>query len=398
MVPAGHGRMNVIVLMVLLFVAGGLVPAGAAKAQSDVPPDLKGSVDRLRDLREDLEAKRQRSRDLGGREKGMLEEIRGLEESLNLTKKILRGLEQRETSLSAELSSTRSALDEAGTRLDVRKKELARVLRQMYKHGRYHSLEILFSSRSFPNLLERFRFLGSVAGRNRQMLGAVEEEQARYDEVHRSLLGQSRELENLKQERQREQRRIESDVGQRTRILEGVRNEKSEYDRMVGDLERSAVELEALIARMEAESERRPPAAAGDFGARKGALPLPVNGEKVVAFGKHRHPKFGTVTFSNGEDYRAPLGSPVRAVAPAVVEHVSWLTGYGQCVILSHGNGYYTLYAHCSEVFVEAGQEVREGARIASVGETGSLIGPSLHFEIRRGREALDPADWLRSR
>jgi septal ring factor EnvC (AmiA/AmiB activator) len=149
---------------------------------------------------------------------------------------------------------------------------------------------------------------------------------------------------------------------------------------------------------MEAERSRAALLGGGDFEALRGKLDPPVRGEVAVSFGKHRHPKFGTVTVSNGVDYRAELGSPVSAVAPGHVEHVSWLTGYGQCVILSHGDGYYTLYAHCGEVFVETGQTVSEGVTIASVGETGSLIGPALHFEIRRGRDALNPADWIRKR
>ncbi len=369
-----------------------------AVAQSTGNQDLKSSVDQLKALREDLEAKRQRARDLGGQEKGVLAGIRDLEESLNLSKKILKGLEERETVLRAELVTTRFALQDAGERLGRRKEELAKALRQMYKHGRYHSLEILFSSKSFPNLVERFRFLGSIAGGNRLQIRLVEAEQSRYDQVHQKILKRSRELEELKSERQREQQRIEGDVGERTRMLEGIRNEKSEYEQIVDDLERSAIVLEALIARMEAEAAHRAAVIPGNFEALKGMLSVPVEGERVVGFGKHRHPKFGTVTFSNGVDYRAALGAPVKAVAPAIVEHVSWLTGYGQCIILSHGDSYYTLYAHCSEVFVEIGREVREGERIASVGETGSLIGPALHFEIRWGREALDPADWLRSR
>ncbi len=383
------------IVPVALIWMGGFAAAGTLQAQSQ---DLKDSVDRLKELRQEMEANRQRARELGGREQGILAEIRDLEESLDLSKKILSGLERQEVELLAELSTTRSALNEARTRLDWRKGELAKALRQMYKHGRYHSLEILLSSKSFPNLLERFRFLGSVAGGNRRQLRLVEDEQARYDRVLQTLLRRSADLEDLKRERQREQQNMETDVRQRTRILEGVRTEKSEYERMVDDLERSAVEMEALIARMEAEAVRRTAVASGDFEAMKGMLRVPVDGELVVGFGKHRHPKFGTVTFSNGIDYRARLGVPVKAVAAAIVEHVSWLTGYGQCVILSHGKGYYTLYAHCSEVFVDVGQEVREGERIASVGETGSLIGPALHFEIRQGRKALDPAAWLRSR
>lgn len=384
---------------VFVAVAGLAVPAlgqqGGAGAASERA--LAESVERLKALRQEIEAKRKKAEDLGGEEKSALAEIRHLEEGLGLTKRILRKLDQREGALAWELSATQSALDDAVGRLEWRKEELAKTLRQMYVRGRYRSLEVLFSSKSFPNLLERFRFLGAVAKRNRQILREVDEERGRIDETRRVLLRRSEDLEDLKREKKQEQGRIELDVGRRTRLLRGIQTEKSKYERMAAESERAAAELEALIARMEAESRRRA-AGPGDFEARKGDLRPPVAGEVVVAFGKHRHPKFGTVTFSNGVDYRAKLGEPVIAVAAAEVEHISWLTGYGQCVILSHGDGYYTLYAHLSEVGIEVRQRVSEGERIASVGETGSLIGPCLHFEVRRGRQALNPAEWVRSR
>ncbi|MCK4546632.1 MAG: peptidoglycan DD-metalloendopeptidase family protein [Candidatus Eisenbacteria sp.] len=375
-----------------------LALAAGAPAQTPVAHNIADSVEQLKRLRADLETKREVAKNLGGREQSVLDEIRELEESLGLTRKILRGLHRQEEVLAAELSLAHAALDESGRRLKMRKDELAKALRRLYKHGRYHSLEILLSSRSFPNLLERFRFLGSVAVRNRQILHQIEIEQTRYDETCRTLVRRSRDLEELREEREGEEGRIEADVGRRTRILGDVRSEKSKYDHMVLDLERSARELETLIARMEEARARAAAAPGADFGSRKGGLPPPVEGEVAVTFGKHRHPQFGTVTISNGVDYRARLGAPVKAVAPGLVEHVSWLTGYGQCVILSHGNGYYTLYAHCGEVMVEVGQSVSEGMTVASVGDTGSLIGPALHFEIRQGREALNPADWVRSR
>jgi len=370
----------------------------APAAAQDPDQDIAASVERLKALREELESSRKKAEDLGGRERGLSGEIRDLERDLDLTQQILEKLGERERGLRQDLAATQAALEEGQRRLAWRKQELARDLRQMYKHGRYHSLEILFSSKSFPNLLERVRFLGSVAQRNRQHVRQLEKEQAGIDRARRDLLQQTRELERLKSESEGERKRIGRAVEDRTGILERVRSEKSQYERMVADLEQAAQALENLITRMEAERAARVGAPAGGFEGRRGTLMPPVEGEVVVAFGRHRHAKFGTVTFSNGVDYRANLGAPVRAVASGRVEHVSWLTGYGQCVILGHGGGYYTLYAHLSEVLVMAGRDVHEGDSIGRVGETGSLIGPSLHFEVRKGREALDPAEWVRSR
>ena len=89
----------------------------------------------------------------------------------------------------------------------------------------------------------------------------------------------------------------------------------------------------------------------------------------------------------------ANSGAPIRAVAPAVVEFVDWIDGYGKCVILNHGGGYYTLYAHVAATFVSQGQKVEHGDVIAEVGDTGSLNGFECHFEIRKSKQALNPIE-----
>jgi murein hydrolase activator len=107
------------------------------------------------------------------------------------------------------------------------------------------------------------------------------------------------------------------------------------------------------------------------------------------------HPRYGTRVPQNGIDITAPLGTPVRAVAAGSVVYVDWLPGYGRTVILDHGGGFYTLYAHASSVAVHRGDRVVEGQTIAGVGDTDSIRGPCLHFEVRQGEKALNPREWL---
>jgi murein DD-endopeptidase MepM/ murein hydrolase activator NlpD len=166
--------------------------------------------------------------------------------------------------------------------------------------------------------------------------------------------------------------------------------------------------LDELERRRRAEDEARRRGAApgapeplepyaGDFAQARGKLAWPVRGEVVGSFGNEKHPKFGTVTFNSGIDIAAPLGTDVRAVARGRVDFASNDYGtYGQMLILNHGDGYYTLYAHCSAVLVTRGQEVESGQVVARVGDTGSLKGSILHFEVRKGRTALNPLEWLR--
>jgi septal ring factor EnvC (AmiA/AmiB activator) len=93
--------------------------------------------------------------------------------------------------------------------------------------------------------------------------------------------------------------------------------------------------------------------------------------------------------------FQAAAGLPVRAVAGGRVRYAGWFRGYGRLVILDHGGGYYTVSGHLAELRVAVGDAVASGAEIGTVGDTGSLSGPRVYFEIRRGAEALDPREWL---
>ena len=134
----------------------------------------------------------------------------------------------------------------------------------------------------------------------------------------------------------------------------------------------------------------------GDFAKGEGHLDWPVRGSVIGRFGPEKHPKWGTVTLNNGIDIEAAVGTTVRSVAKGRVDYTSEdFSSYGQIVIVNHGDGYFTLYGHLSEILVSVGQEIPAGQPIGRSGETGSLKGPILHFEVRKGASALNPEDWL---
>jgi murein DD-endopeptidase MepM/ murein hydrolase activator NlpD len=118
----------------------------------------------------------------------------------------------------------------------------------------------------------------------------------------------------------------------------------------------------------------------------------------VAGFGAQVHPRFGTRTFKSGVDIEASDGTDVRAVYAGHVVYSGWFKGYGNLVILDHGHEYFTLYAHLTDVAVKEGDDVRQGQRLAGVGDSGSLAGPRLYFEVRYQGKPQDPEQWLRHR
>lgn len=114
-------------------------------------------------------------------------------------------------------------------------------------------------------------------------------------------------------------------------------------------------------------------------------------------YGPQRHPRFGTITVNNGIEISANQGADVNAVADGTVVFAEWFKGYGRLVILSHSGGYYTLYAHDSQIMVARGDSVRQGQVIARAGDTGGTLNqPTVYFEIRYKDQPIDPMTWLR--
>lgn len=121
----------------------------------------------------------------------------------------------------------------------------------------------------------------------------------------------------------------------------------------------------------------------------------PLKGRLTSLFGRRIHPIYGTPDFHTGIDFGVPVGTEVHAAAAGKVSFAGWQGGYGLLVVIDHGDGLSTYYAHLSEALVEVGQFVEQGQVIALTGNTGLSTGPHLHFEIRLHGRPVDPLAWL---
>jgi septal ring factor EnvC (AmiA/AmiB activator) len=160
--------------------------------------------------------------------------------------------------------------------------------------------------------------------------------------------------------------------------------------RLIAELEQTEKELAGMVNDMQST------VGTSGFRARKGQLPFPTQGLVEVGFGKIVNPRFNTVTVQKGLDIRAAEGSVVHTVGSGNVVFAGWLKGYGNLVIVDHGGNFHSLYAHLANMQVEVGNAVEEGESIGQVGDTGSLKGSFLYFEIRKAGQAVDPLPWLK--
>jgi septal ring factor EnvC (AmiA/AmiB activator) len=259
---------------------------------------------------------------------------------------------------------------------------------------------VLLGATSAVDLVRRFDWLLLVAAQDRMLYDSILQSVQRVRSVERELTAKMEDVQAVRRESEEERASLVARREERTVLLTSVQNEKQKHMRTVGELEGAEQEMQRLITELERKAQDASGELAADgleFEAAKGRLPWPVEGKVTRWFGVQKDKRFGTSTFNGGIDIEAERKADVIAVHGGRADYVDWLPGYGQCIIINHGGGYFTLYAHTASVFVSAGDAVAAGQVIASVGDTGSLLGDALHFEIRKDAEPINPASWLRS-
>jgi septal ring factor EnvC (AmiA/AmiB activator) len=382
-----------------------LIPAALLLSQEKSSKEYSDAINReenvLEKLRKEIQENEREMKDLLKRESDILSEIYRLEKKIDLTDKLISELESDIAGRKKELSGLEERIGVVGEELDEKREVFHRRLRGLYKRRNIHPLEIVLGSSSFSSALRRIYFMALVAGEDKRQ---IEE----YTNLTMELSGARQEWGDKLEEittRMDEVKKEKASLVRAEKKKEGlhasVKDKKNERKKAIEKLQQETKRLSSLIDNLEkkrlvaVDRERR-----GLYNLDKaiGLLRWPVEGEVITKFGSEYNPDLGTKIESNGIDISANKGTLVHAVAPGKVEFSDWWQSYGKMVIVSHSQGYYTLYAHLSRVLINVGKDIKEGEVIGEVGDTGSLTGPYLHFEVRKGREAVNPLKYLQKR
>lgn len=269
----------------------------------------------------------------------------------------------------------------------------------LYKLYHMGKMNVLASADSMYELINRQRSLEFILREDEKILSAHLENMARLKKIDTRLAEHKIKAETLEKEVFSQISSIEESKRRRSALLSEIRQKKIVGLAAITSLKDSAKALDQTIRSLDqgfAKSDKDEPMIISAFTARKGQLRMPVKGKVVKFFGKSMDKEFKVETFQSGIQVRADRGEPVQSVGSGLVLFSDWLKGYGNLIIIDHGNSYYSLYGHTEEVFKHKGDKVEDREVIATVGDTGSLSGSLLHFEIRHKGEPLDPMAWLK--
>jgi septal ring factor EnvC (AmiA/AmiB activator) len=381
-------------------VRGALRALGCVFGLAVAPAAFAGDLaeQELEALQQAIEQRRLRIETFEREHEGLLAAIEAIDQAVAAHEDVAAARAREAADAERRLRELEVALPDLEARLARTRQAMSARVVALYKTGTLGPAELVFASQSLRQLLERVDALGKLLAHDRLLVARFRAEEHALGEARRGAAEAGAQRDEAQAQLARRRAELAAERSAKQRLLAAVHGDRARESAALEELEAAARALEAKIAALGDEDVPAPVAPAVPFASLRGTLPAPVDAAIVRRFGREIDAQFRTQVFHKGVDFGAPLGAPVRAVAAGTVRFAGWFRGYGRMVIIDHGDRFFTVSGHLDTVRVEAGASVVPGEPIGTVGDTGSLSGPRLYFEIREGATAVDPKAWLAPR
>ena len=374
----------IVVLAIMPIGSSAIAQEGGANSQKEKLAELQAE---LRARQQVLENSRASAQELESVLKASELEIAKVAKALSTTRQALKNVEQEQAKLEAEQEGLKTA---------IRKQQslLSSQLKSAFMAGHYDYAKMLFyqdDARTFERVITYYQY---VAKARQKEIESFRSNVARLEEVNAELSEKALSLAALKDEQEGQRAVLLTRQDDRKATLKKINKTIASENQRIASLQADEKALKDAIeaARITAERAAREAEVSMDGLAKlKGKLAAPVKGRIRNLFGSRRQ---GQVSWK-GIVIDGAEGDPVNSIAPGKVLYADWLRGFGLVAIVDHGEGYMSVYGHNQALLKQAGDDVRQGERIALVGRSGGQEYPNLYFEIRHKGKALNPSSWL---
>jgi len=298
----------------------------------------------------------------------------------------------------SELAAIQKNVRSLQASIDRERESIERTVVTLYKFGRLDFFQFLLQARDIETYASESKHLTLLARSQGEVVSGYLASLDELRAAQSALESKQRDLAEMSRAASLKRQELETEARKNTTLVRDIRQNRATYKQTLAELSESAEQLQALMNKIIAQ-EWVLPAAFVPLTERRGKLSWPLEGRIITPFGFEKHPDFKTVVMNKGVEISpAKDKSLILAVHAGKVVYADYFQGYGNLLIVDHGMTYYTLYGHCSEFLAAVGDMVRSGQPVAVVGDSGSLKGECLYFEVRYKTKALDPLQWLKRR
>ena len=383
-------RSFVLPLILLACLGGGRAFSG--------PQDVSDFEKRIAKLNEQIAALKAKIRSEEGRESTILSTL----SRIGLTKRlILSELAANAVALERtkdELQALKADIARRLSSLDKERQAVEKTLVTLYKFGRFDFLQIVLKAGDIGTLFSESKHLTILARYQETTISKFLADLAELGGLESRLEGKTKDLSVLIRTSQAKKLELDGEERKNRDLIAEIQRNKQSYNQALEEYAESARQLQILMKKI-IDHEYALPVPFIPLYENKGKLLWPIQGRIITSFGPQKHPQFNTITLNNGIEIVPKKGdTTIQAVHSGRVVYADAFEGYGNLIIVDHGMSYYSLYGHCSEFLASLGDIIRSGQPIALVGDSGSIKGECLYFELRFKTKALDPLQWLKRR
>jgi len=372
-------------------------------AENTIKDDKDNKIDRFKKEAENISRKIKKGRGrvstFNKKETTIINSLDNIDLTINSARKRVSGLKTDLIGIEKKIVETTYASKELVKKIEAREEYVSKRLVSLYKLGWIGRLSVLASSEALYDLFQRRKNLELILAKDQQIIENYVKNKLELQMLLSRLNDQKIEKLSLEEDLNQQDQIMSEKRAKRATLLDDIRNQRSLEMAAIESLKQAAKNLDHVIKSL--QPAVRPPQqikkiSPKSFTSLKGLLNMPVKGSITCFFGPYKNEKFGVVNFCSGVVIKADRGEPIRAVYDGRILYASWFKGYGNMVIIDHGESYYTVYAHAEELFASKGAVIEKGEVVATVGDTGSLSGPGLHFEVRYHGRPVDPLKWMK--
>ncbi len=387
----------ILVTMVFLF----CVPTSVVRAEKThmIRRSIQIQKDQIDKVKKEMKRSQSQIKAMRHEERVILDQLDQMELQLQRTHERLLSSRREHASLIKEISEHSHKLEQLTRELEELRSSLSQRLGVLYKFGRQAYLHLLVSANDVSGFQHHWVYLRAIAEQDSDLIRQVKNRQIEEEKLTLALASREARLSKVVNEISQQKKETEQVKRQQVVLLQDIHNREEMYQKYNAELASVSRKLQREIDELQRQMERgrlgsRP--LKGGFAGERGALPYPVQGKVVTGFGTKRHKKFGTKIRNNGIEIATAELSPVVAVYAGQVLYSARVKGYGNVLIIDHGDKYYTLTGHLSETLKGVGELVRTGEVVGYAGYS-PVEGKrgNVYFEIRHMSKALDPVDWL---
>ena len=354
---------------------------------------LKDEQAELKILRRKIAQQENAISKVGKKESAVLKNLQKIGSQLKLKKRELEIYKWNFKNNQKKISSLEPRLKKAEQKIKSHKKILGLRLRSIYKEGPMFPLRVAFSSNNVTDLIQGLKYMDLIAQQDSQTLQEYLTKLEKIKQDKSSLYKVRAKLVSLKKNTVSKKREIEKTKKEKSVYLKKIKRKKNLSVKVKKELLAASNNLNSLIDKL---LMKLVSGEGLDISDKKGRLKLPLKGRILNKFGRKRVKEYESYIVYNGINVRAPRGTPVQAVFDGKVLYTGELEGYGNLVIVGHGKEYHSLYGHLDSIKVAANKVVKTGEVIALSGDSGSLEGETLYFELRKNGKPIEPVRWFR--